>query len=103
MKLLKASFLLAAAAIAPSIARADIIDITTPGGYGYDSFRINSDASAILSYGYMGGGWLFWSAATGALTGDADALTVPNVTTYSPRGLSESGLKIFGTTYNAVN
>jgi hypothetical protein len=103
MKLLKASFLLAAAAIAPSIARADIIDITTPGGYGYDSFRINSDASAILSYGYMGGGSLYWSAATGALTGDADALTVSNVTRYSPLGLSESGLKIFGTTYNAVN
>jgi hypothetical protein len=103
MKLLKASFLLASAAIAPSIARADIIDITTPGGYGYDSFRINSDASAILSYGYMGGGSLYWSAATGALTGDADALTVSNVTRYSPLGLSESGLKIFGTTYNAVN
>ena len=103
MKLLKASFLLAAAAIAPSIARADIIDIVTPGGYGYDSFRINSGASAILSYGYMGGGSLFWSAATGALTGNADALTVPDVTSYHPRGLSESGLKIFGTTYNAVN
>ena len=103
MKLLKASFLLAAAAIATSIARADIIDITTPGGYGYDSFRINSDASAIISYGYMGGASLFWSAATGALTGNADALTVPDVTSYYPRELSGSGLKIFGTTYNAVN
>ena len=103
MKLLKASFLLAAAAIAPSIARADIIDITTPGGYGYDSFRVNSDASAIISYGYMGGASLFWSAATGALTGNADALTVPDVTSYYPRELSGSGLKIFGTTYNAVN
>ena len=103
MNPLKTAFLLAAAAIAPSIARADIIDIAIPGGSGYDSFRINSDASAILSYGHMGGGSLYWSAATGALTGDADALTVPDVTRYSPLGLSESGLKIFGTTYNAVN
>lgn len=103
MKLLKASFLLAAAAIAPSIAHADIIDIAdVPGAY-YDSFLLRSDASALLVKDEMMGTSLFWSTSTGRLTGSVDALTIPNVTRYNLVGFNQSGSKIFGTTYNAVN
>jgi hypothetical protein len=100
---LKTAFLLAAAAIAPSIAHADIIDIAAlPGAY-YDSFLLRSDASALLVKDEMMGPSLFWSASTGRLTGSVDALTIPNVTRYNLVGFNQSGSKIFGTPYDAVN
>ena len=95
MKLLKASFLLAAAAIAPSIARADIIDIAPSTGgymmYGSDQIWASADGTALIGNAYMSNNYVFWSQATGRLTGIADALTVPNATSYRLDGLNARG------------
>ena len=106
MKLLKASFLLAAAAIAPSIARADIIDIAPSTGgymmYGSDRIWASADGTALIGNAYMSNNYVFWSQATGRLTGIADALTVPNATSYRLDGLNTTGTKLYGTAYDTI-
>lgn len=106
MKLLKTAFLLAAAAIAPSIARADIIDIAPSTGgymmYGSDQIWASADGTALIGNAYMSNNYVFWSQATGRLTGIADALTVPNATSYRLDGLNTTGTKLYGTAYDTI-
>lgn len=95
MKLLKASFLLAAAAIAPSIARADIIEISGASSYFYGSLFPNSAFSTLLVGGYMSPD-LFWSSNTGTLTGTADNLTILGHSNYRFAGVSSDVTKLAG-------
>ena len=105
MKLLKASFLLAAAAIAPSIARADIIDIAPSTGgmmMGGPTIYANPDATALIGVASYSNNYVFWSAATGRLASSDTALLVPGATYYYFLGLNTSGSKLYGKTYNAT-
>ena len=99
MKLLKASFLLAAAAIAPSIARADITEISGANSYFYGSLHPNSDFSVVLVDGYYSPD-VFWSSSTGTLTGSSDNLTILGHSNYRFAGASSDLTKLAGSAYD---
>ena len=103
MKLLKASFLLAASAILPSMANAGVVTpITPPGSLSiYDSpVIVSTSADGAALIGSVLSDYIFWSATTGRLTGTAAVLSVPNSNSYYFVGLNATGTKLYGTIYD---
>jgi hypothetical protein len=98
MKLLKASFLLAAAATAIS-AHADITEISGANSYFYGSLHPNSTFSTLLVDGYYSPD-IFWSSSTGTLTGSSDNLTILGHSNYRFAGASSDLTKLAGFAYD---
>ena len=94
MKLLKKSFLLAAAASAIS-AHADITEISGANSYFYGSLHPNSTFSTLLVDGYYSPD-IFWSSSTGTLTGSSDNLTILGHSNYRFAGVNGDLTKLAG-------